>query len=123
MAQPEAATLSEGARRIAYLNNLHVKAPSRALLVGILPNDLPAYIQGLVELGLLDTGERITSAGTALKAIAKRKFVAEGQEDRLTLRDVWRHVNGAETVIETALDLLIEKKLIRKRGDYYEAVL
>lgn len=117
--ESDAAERSPNQKRFVYLSNLAIKTPDRAHLVGVKPNDLPKYIQGLVDEGLLDFGERITPLGLGFR------YIAGAGEDGMNKRALWRKLGGDEERVDTVLAKLVEVKLVKhhKRADRYEAIL
>lgn len=127
----------DSARRLDYLRNLTLRATVRAQIVGVRVDDLPAYIQGLVDLGLLDPGERPTLAGNILLKIAdnparpardavpatKTKPAREATQayPGLDKRAIWRMVGGREDALDAALASLREQGLIDIKRGYYSA--
>lgn len=110
----QAKDLSEVGRRVLYLNNLQIKAPDRASIVGVMPAELPAYIQTLVEMGLLDTGERLTPAGNLYRTIANKP----GQDKRA----LWRTLGGDEARLDRVIAELESRELIEARDGRYQIV-
>lgn len=98
-------------RRYKVLKHTHFKPSERAMLAGVLPNDLRDYIMSLREEGLLDTGERPSAHGAV--------FVLIGDEPGIDKRRIWRRLGGSEGEIDAALATLTEKELILTHGEGY----
>lgn len=98
-------------RRYKVLKHTNFKPSERAMLAGVLPNDLRDYIMGLREEGLLDTGERPSAHGAV--------FVLIGDEPGIDKRRIWRRLGGSEGEIDTALMTLVENDLIVPHGEGY----
>jgi len=133
---PAAAARAEAARRrVEYMEKLGDRAPIRARIADVAVDDLPAYIRGLKDLGLLDKGERSTVAGNVYRFIGRnpprdeipyRPRTEHAQEREATpayfgpdKRVIWQHIGGDEPRLNATLADLLEKGLIvLKKGHY-----
>lgn len=112
--------LLEVKRRLDVLNNLNVRAPVRAAFAGVRPNELPAYLQGLKDLGLIDAGERLTPTGAAYCHIAEQ----QGENvERLDKRALWRLVGGDEPRLDGVIASLVESGLITEKKGRFEVAV
>lgn len=91
-------------RKFQVLKHAGTKPSERAMLAGVLPNELRTYMLGLREEGLVDSGERPSAIGHV--------FVVIGDNPGIDKRRLWRRIGGSEGEIDTALMTLVERDLI-----------
>jgi hypothetical protein len=109
------------AARVGYLTHMDMKSNDRARDMGLEVSQLPAFIAGLQDLGLIDIGERLTTTGSAYLNIALQR--GDKRAPLLKRRDIWQRIGGNEARLDKALQELLDAGLIVQSDDGYAIVL
>lgn len=101
--------------RLGVLTHLTANAAVRAEYADVTVGELPSYQDGLRDLGLLDIGDRLTPAGSALVNIGLRR--GDNGSPYLRRRDIWQSIGGDEVRLEKTLTHLHELGMIAQTED------